>query len=93
MDDSDSGVRAAVIEALGSFHDPRIPPVLIQALKDPAAMVRQAAVIGLSVRTELVPELDLVNRFTEHLWDLNVQVCQQSAIALGRIGTPQQLMR
>jgi len=88
VNDSDPDVRAAAIEAVGSFHDPRIPPVLIQALKDPAAMVRQAAIIGLSVRTELAPELDLVNRFAEHLWDLNVQVCQQSAIALGRIGTP-----
>jgi len=79
-------IRTLAIEALGSSHDPRIPPVLLDALSDTAATVRRAAVTALSVRTDLVVPLDLVKRLTDRLWDFNLEVCQQAAIALGRFG-------
>jgi len=87
VNDPQVQVRAAAIEALGSFHDPRIPSVLIAALKDVAAIVRKEAVIALGVRTDLRDKLDLVNVLKPLLWDFNIEVCQQAAIALGRLGS------
>ncbi len=87
VQDEDSTIRAMAIEALGSFHDLQVPPVLIQALTDLAAPVRRAAIAGLAVRTDLTDELGLVSLLSNLLWDLNISVCQQAAIALGRIGT------
>ena len=80
-------VRAAAIEALSSFHDSRIPPVLLNALEDLGASVRREAAIGLSFRPDLREELDLVNRLLPRLYDLNLDVCTAAAIALGRLGT------
>jgi HEAT repeat protein len=87
VDDSDPMVRAVAIEALGSFHDSRVPPALVNALADSTVAVRLAAIEGLGVRSDLATDFDLVNRLSACLWDLNPQVCQQAAIALGRIGT------
>lgn len=80
-------VRAAAIEALSSFHDSRIPPVLLNALDDLGASVRREAAIGLSFRPDLREELDLVNRLLPRLYDFNLDVCTAAAIALGRLGT------
>lgn len=85
--DSDTAVRAMAIEALSSFHDPRIYAILIGALDDLAAIVRKEAVIGLGLRADLGTELDLINRLKPLLYDFNLEVCQQAAIALGRLGT------
>lgn len=80
-------VRAMAIEALGSFHDPLVLPVLLTALKDVAASVRKEAVIALGVRSDLKYQLNLVKVLKPLLWDFNIDVCQQTAIALGRLGT------
>ena len=85
--DSKVGVRVAAIEALSSFHDSRIPPVLVSALKDPATAVRKEAVRALGVRAYLDAELDLVNLLKPLLWDIRLEVCQSAAIALGRLKT------
>ena len=87
VQDAQVAVRATAIEALSSFHDSRIPPVLLEALDDRAAAVRREAVIGLSLRPDLWHELDLLNRLKPLLYDFNRDVCQQVAIALGRSGT------
>lgn len=81
-------IRAAAVEALSSFHDSRVFPVLVHALQDPAAAVRREALIALGLRADLQAEIDLVDLLTPHLLDLNLQVCQQAAIALGRVGNP-----
>lgn len=80
-------IRSLAVEALSSFHDPRVPPLLVKALIDPAAQVRQIAVRGLGMRSDLLQELRLVNLLAPLLEDLNLGVCQQAAIALGRLGT------
>ena len=85
--DSKVAVRVAAIEALSSFHDSRIPPVLVSALKDPATAVRKEAVRALGVRAYLDAELDLVNLLKPLLWDIRLEVCQSAAIALGRLKT------
>ncbi len=92
VNDSNPKIRTTAIEALSSFHDPRIPPVLIQALKDPAATVRKEAVIGLSLRGYLEAELNLVEQLQPLLWDIRPEVCQQAQIALSRLGTDQAVM-
>ena len=87
VNDQQVAVRAAAIEALSSFADSRIPPILLQALKDLAAPVRREAIIGLSLRNDLQNELDLVSEIIPLLWDLNLDVCVAAANALGRLGT------
>lgn len=87
VNDSQVLVRAMAIEALGSFHDPLVLPVLLGALKDVAASVRKEAVIALGVRNDLKDRLNLVKVLKPLLWDFNLDVCQQAAIALGRLGT------
>ncbi|MBE9228246.1 HEAT repeat domain-containing protein [Phormidium sp. LEGE 05292] len=87
VNESNVLVRTIAIEALGSFHDPLILPVLLAALKDVAASVRKEAVIALGVRSDLKDQLNLVKILKPLLWDFNLEVCQQTAIALGRLGT------
>ncbi|MEG4027847.1 MULTISPECIES: HEAT repeat domain-containing protein [unclassified Microcoleus] len=85
--DSQVAVRAHAIEALSSFHDSRIPPILVAALKDPATAVRKEAVRALGVRAYLDAEFDLVNLLKPLLSDIRLEVCQQAAIAIGRVKT------
>ncbi len=85
--DPEVAVRSTAIEALSSFHDARIPPVLLDALDDRSAAVRKEAVIGLGLRSDLWEELDLLNRLKPLLYDFSKEVCQQAAIALGRSRT------
>lgn len=84
--DPDPTLRTLVIEALSSFHDPQIPPVLLQALHDPASAVRQAAIAGLAVRSDLAAELDLVSPLAACLGDEDLAVGRRAAVALGRLG-------
>nr|WP_225225547.1 HEAT repeat domain-containing protein [Komarekiella delphini-convector] len=85
VQDSQAAVRSAAIEALSSFHDERIPPVLLIALDDVAATVRHAAVLGLGFRPDLCAELDLVTRLQPRLYDFNLEVCCVAAVALSRM--------
>lgn len=84
--DSQPAIRAAAIEALGSFHDSRTLPLLLAALNDTAALVRQEAIAALSRRREYLPA-DFTSQLQPLLYDLNPAVCQQAAIALGRLRT------
>ncbi|MBW4442458.1 MAG: HEAT repeat domain-containing protein [Plectolyngbya sp. WJT66-NPBG17] len=84
--DPDVQIRAIAIEALSSFHSAEITNVLIEALQDLAVRVRFAAVAGLGSRQE---QTNLVAYLRPLLLDLNLEVCRQSAIALGRLGTSQ----
>ncbi|MGD1700901.1 HEAT repeat domain-containing protein [Dapis sp. BLCC M229] len=85
--DKNNDVRIAAISALTNYSDSRIPLVLISALKDTVAKVRKAAVIGLAGYANLQKELGLVKLLQPLLWDINFEVSQQAAIALGKIGT------
>ncbi|MBD2163719.1 HEAT repeat domain-containing protein [Calothrix membranacea FACHB-236] len=87
VDDPQPAVRTAAIEALSSFHDERIPPVLVKALEDFAASVRHAAAQGLGFRPELCETLDLVTKLQPRLYDLNEDVACTAAITLARMGS------
>jgi HEAT repeat protein len=84
----DAELRAIAINALGSFHDPRVPPVLIAALQDRASAVRKEAAIALGFRPDLCQEIDIVKYLQPLLYDLNLEVCSQAAISLGRMQQP-----
>jgi HEAT repeat protein len=84
-DDPDPQIRTLTIEALGSFHDPRIPPLLLAKLTDVGASVRQAAVVALCLRPDLAAELDLVTHLRPLLFDLNLAVCEATALGLARL--------
>lgn len=86
VQDSQVAIRAAAIEALSSFHDQRVSPVLLNALDDVAATVRRAAVLGLGFRPHLREALDLVIRLQPKLYDFNLDVCCAAAVSLSRMG-------
>jgi HEAT repeat protein len=88
IDDPDPQIRTLAISALGSFHDRRIPPILLAKLTDVAASVRQAAVVALSLRSDLTAELDLCHNLQPLLFDLNLAVCQATALGLARLPDP-----
>ncbi|WP_414574573.1 HEAT repeat domain-containing protein [Anabaena sp. CCY 9402-a] len=86
VQDAQAAVRAATLEALSSFHDQRVPPILLNALEDVAAHVRGVAVQGLGYRSDLCTELDLVAQLQPRLYDFHIEVCCNAAIALARMG-------
>ena len=88
IDDPDPQLRTTIVEALGSFHDPRIPPLLLVKLTDVAAIVRRAAVVSLSLRSDLAIELDLSQQLRALLFDLDVTVCEATALGLSRLPDP-----
>lgn len=88
--DQDAQVRAIAIEALSSFHSPDITKALVTALKDQAAPVRIAAVSGLGFcDIQECEQAEIVSHLRPLLFDLNLEVCRQTAISLGRLATPE----
>jgi HEAT repeat protein len=85
VDDPSAEIRAIALEALGSFHDDRILPILLEALKDIAASVRKEAAISLGMRGAIDDRDRLVESLQPLLYDFNLEVCQQAAMALGRM--------
>ena len=83
--DEEPELRTIAIAALGSFHDRRIPPVLVAALEDKASSVRKEAATALGFRPDLCQKLDLVAHLQPLLYDLSLEVCRLAAIALGRM--------
>ncbi|NMG10144.1 HEAT repeat domain-containing protein [Brasilonema sp. UFV-L1] len=87
VQDSQIAVRAVAIEALSSFHDHRVPPVLLVALSDVAAPVRREAVVGLGFRPDLCEALDLVAKLQPRLYDIDQDVCCAAVAAVSRMGS------
>lgn len=85
--DDDARVRYYAIDALGSFHSDIVTPVLLAALKDLSAPVRKAAVMALGRRRDLQAHHQLSQRIRPLLWDIDLAVSCQAALALGRLGS------
>ena len=83
--DPDEQLRGIAIEALGSFHDPRITPVLLDALNDKAPIAVEA-VRTLGRRSDLLATTDLIAPLDGCLLGSDANVARESAIALGRLG-------
>ncbi len=84
--DADPQLRAIAIEALGSFHDPQITPVLLAALED-APPVCTEAIRTLGRRVDLLATVDLIGPLQHCLHREEEVVAQESAVALGRLGS------
>ncbi|MDJ0647542.1 MAG: HEAT repeat domain-containing protein [Xenococcaceae cyanobacterium MO_188.B19] len=78
-------IRAIAIEALGSFHSDPIPSILVSALQDTSSLVRKEAVTALGFRQDIATELNLIDHLQPLLYDINLNVCGQTAIALGKM--------
>ncbi|MEM7062969.1 MAG: HEAT repeat domain-containing protein [Cyanobacteria bacterium P01_B01_bin.77] len=84
--DEDAQVRYYAIDALGSFHSAVVTPVLLAALTDPSTAVRKAAVMALGRRRDLQAQCQLSQQLQPLLWDIDLAVSCQTALALGRLG-------
>ncbi|TRU85112.1 MAG: HEAT repeat domain-containing protein [Microcystis novacekii Mn_MB_F_20050700_S1] len=85
--DQSSAIRAMAIEALSSFRDPQITAIILDALQDPAIDVRREAIKASIYLLPNYPQADLVRHLQPLLFDIHLDICQETAIALGRIGT------
>jgi HEAT repeat protein len=87
--DRDPTVRAIALEALGSFHSPKIAQTLLDALQDQHSSVRTAAVKGIGFCAQELQDVDWVGALGPMLNDLNLDTCRHSALSLSRLGTTQ----
>lgn len=86
VDDPHPELRAIAIEALGSFHDARITPVLLAALKDKPPICMEA-IRTLGRRRDLLAVTDLITPLEQCLLATDETVASESATALGRLGS------
>lgn len=88
--EADPQLRLIATEALGSFHDRRIAPVLIEALKDQADICIEA-LRALGRRRDLLSDPQngpsLLRALERCLHSETLTVASESAIALGRLGS------
>jgi HEAT repeat protein len=87
VNDPDAIIRTRAIAALANFSDPRVISVLRSALKDLAAPVRREAVIALGFRADNLDKTELLNSLKPLLYDFNLEVCQQAAIAMSKLNS------
>ena len=90
--DEDPEVYARALETLSCWRDPRVIPALMGGLDSMMAKVRCVAVVGLGIRAQSGPcpsvaIEQVVKGLRDRLWDFNLSVCEQAAIALGRLAT------
>ncbi|MDJ0581777.1 HEAT repeat domain-containing protein [Crocosphaera sp.] len=87
VNDPDPEIRAIALECLGSFHQKRLIPIFINRLNDPVSGVRKEAIIVLGMQSQLTTEFDIVTHLKPLLYDINLEICQETALALGKIET------
>ncbi|MDJ1182584.1 HEAT repeat domain-containing protein [Roseofilum casamattae] len=90
--DRDPQVYAQALEILSCWRDPRAIPALMKGLESTMSKVRYAAVVGLGIRAKsgVCPSISteqVVKGLRDRLWDFNLSVCEQAAMALGRLAT------
>jgi HEAT repeat protein len=85
VNDPDEQLRGIAIEALGSFHDPRITPVLLKAVHDTTAIAIEA-IRTLGRRSDLLATTDVIALLQACLLGDDADIARESAIALGRLG-------
>ncbi len=87
VNDPEPEIRIITIECLGSFHRKDLIPVFLEALNDPVAKVRKEAIIALRRQSEFAQEFNYMTYLSPLLDDINLEVCQEAALALGKINT------
>ncbi|MGD1860115.1 MAG: HEAT repeat domain-containing protein [Leptolyngbyaceae cyanobacterium] len=85
---TDPEVRSAAIVTLSNFRDERVFPALASAVHDRVTIVRRAAAVGLGRWAAVhADESALLPVLAPLLKDWQLPVCEQAAIALGRLKT------
>ncbi|MGK7930576.1 MAG: HEAT repeat domain-containing protein [Microcystaceae cyanobacterium] len=87
VNDPDPEIRIIALECLGSFHQKNLIPVFIKALKDRVSKVRKEAIIALGRQSKFSQEFNITTQLIPLLYDINLEVSQQAALALGKINT------
>ncbi|MDJ0597451.1 MAG: HEAT repeat domain-containing protein [Crocosphaera sp.] len=87
VNDSNPQIRVIALEYLGNFHQKQLIPIFIQALSDPVSTVRKEAIIALGMQSELTTEFNIIQHLKPLLYDIHLEICQQTALTLGRIKT------
>ena len=77
-------LRIVATEALGSFHDDRVTPVLTQALRDRPSVAIEA-IRALGRRSDLLSSTDIIAQLQHCLTAADKDMAKESAIALGRL--------
>ncbi|MGK7958501.1 MAG: HEAT repeat domain-containing protein [Crocosphaera sp.] len=83
--DPNPQIRGIALECLGSFHQKQLIPIFIQALNDPVSAVRKEAIIALRMQPELTADIDIIQHLKPLLHDINLEICQQTALTIGGI--------
>ncbi len=83
--DDNPEIRLLAIEALGSFHSPKVTQLLLQALQDTSSSVRKEAVTALGFCQDIEDRTKIIEQLEPLLYDLNLDVCRQTTIALSRM--------
>jgi HEAT repeat protein len=85
--DEAAPVRSIAVAALGSFHSRAVATTLLAALQDYSAQVRRAALAGVGFCAPDLPEVDWVSPVAPLVQDVDLGVCQQAILVLGRLQT------
>lgn len=80
-------IREVVIEALGSCYEEGVLAILLSALQDTSAKVRKEAASALGRRGNQENIAILIQHLSPLVYDLNPEVCQQTVLSLGRLGS------
>jgi HEAT repeat protein len=80
-------VRSIAVEALGNFHSRAVATALLAALQDYSAQVRRAALAGVGFCAPDLPDVDWVSHVAPLVQDVDLGVCQQAILVLGRLKT------
>ncbi len=87
VNDDDVAVRVSAIASLNNFDTPEIVSTLTKALEDYSAIVRKEAITGLALKTKSSTPENLAEQIIPFLHDIDLKVCQQTAISLSRLKT------
>ncbi|MDJ0728957.1 MAG: HEAT repeat domain-containing protein [Crocosphaera sp.] len=87
VNDPNPKIRAIALDCLGSFHQKQLISIFIKGLNDPVSEVRKEAIIALGMQSQLTEEFNIIQQLKPLLYDINLEICQQTALTLGRIKT------
>ncbi len=87
VNDPDPEIRMIALKCLGKFHQKDLITIFLTALNDTVSKVRKEAIIALGRRSEYAQEFNFITHLSPFLDDINLEVAQQSALALGKVNT------
>jgi HEAT repeat protein len=83
-----TSLRAQILTALGPLREPRVLPCLREALQDPDAAVRQAAIWGLRQQSTCTPT-ERLQLLQTRLYDSDAEVAREASWAIAQLDSPE----